>query len=103
MNPVVLELAQKIADDHGLTLRDVVTRFRRAGIQFRTETQRTYDTEARDENTLIGFSFEGFFYPYSDEDNRATLEKLVLEAYPRERKATVAPEAVAEVSETAKA
>lgn len=84
MNPAVLELAQKLADDHGLTIRDVVTRFRRAGLQFHTETTRTYDTRAHDENVLQGFSFEGFFYPYSDEENRATLERLVLTALPRE-------------------
>lgn len=80
MNTAVLEIAQQIADDHALTVRDVVSRFRRAGVQFRTETTRSFDTEPRDENILLGYSFEGYFYPYNDDDNKALLEKLVLEA-----------------------
>lgn len=83
MNTAVLEVAQKIAEDNSLSIKDVVARFRRAGVQFRTETTRTYENEAHDENVLLGYSFEGLFYPYSDEENRAMLEKLVLEAKPR--------------------
>ncbi|NDD27118.1 MAG: hypothetical protein EB084_02480 [Proteobacteria bacterium] len=84
MNAAILEVAQKIADGNDLSIRDVIARFRRAGVQFRTETTRSYDTSPQDENVLLGYSFEGFFYPYSEEENRALLEKLVLQARPRE-------------------
>lgn len=84
MNTAILEVAQKIADGHKLTLRDVVARFRRAGVQFRTETTRSFDNEPHDENILLGYAYEGYFYPYNEEENQTLLEKLVLEARPRE-------------------
>lgn len=93
MNTAILEIAQKIARDHALSLRDVVARFRRAGVQFRTETTRSFDNEPKDETVLLGYSFEGFFYPYTDEDNIALLEKLVLEARPRETRPAAPSEA----------
>ena len=86
MNPAVLDLAQKIADEHNLKLRDVLSRFRRAGLQFRTETVRAFDSAPRDEHTILGFAYDGYFYPYTDEANRQQLLKLVLAAAPEGRK-----------------
>jgi hypothetical protein len=101
VNAAVLEIAQKIAEEHSLKLREVVARFRRAGVQFRTETTRAFDNGPHDENVVLGYSFEGYFYPYTDEENRSLLEKLVLDAKPRDASKSTHAEKPAEAEKPA--
>lgn len=80
MNSAVTEIAQEIGDKHTITLRDVLGRFRRAGIEFRTETSYSYESSGKiEQNTILGFSFESLYYPFTEE-NRKVLEELVLKA-----------------------
>ncbi len=82
MNQVVLELAQNIADVHSLTLRDVIARFRKMGVEFRTETNHSFSGEPKEEQVLLGYAFQGLFYPYTDEENRSFLFSLVKDGPP---------------------
>lgn len=80
MNSAVVEVAQEIGDKHGLSLRDVVGRLRRAGIEFRSETNFNYEGSGKTEqNVILGFSHESLYYPFTVE-NRQVLEELVLKA-----------------------
>lgn len=82
MNLAVLEVAQAIADNHKLTLRDVIARFRKIGIEFRTETNHSFTGEPKEEQILLGYAYQGLFYPYNEEDNRKQLESLIADYRP---------------------
>ena len=91
MNQAVLEVAQAIADSHDLGLRDVMVRFRRAGVEFRTETKHSVLNDNKDEHVLLGYAYQGLYYPFTDE-NRVFLEGLVMSAKPPERPPQSRPE-----------
>jgi hypothetical protein len=78
MNLAILEVAQGIADTNKLTIRDVLSRFRKVGVEFRTETNHNFSGETREEQVLLGYAYQGLFYPYSEEENRKFLEGLIV-------------------------
>ncbi|MBM3464743.1 MAG: hypothetical protein FJX76_21810 [Armatimonadetes bacterium] len=78
MNSAVLEVATNIAESNNIPLRDVITRFRKVGIEFRTETNHSFTGEPKEEQVLLGYAYQGLFYPYTEEENRKMLEGLVV-------------------------
>ena len=81
MNIAVIEIAQAIADGNQLTLREVIARFRRVGVEFRTESNQSVLGDHKSEHVLLGYAYQGFYYPYTDE-NKELLEKLIREFTP---------------------
>lgn len=78
MNSAVLEVAQAIAEGNQLTIREVVARFRRVGVEFRTESNPSVLSDQKGEQVLLGYAYQGFFYPYTDE-NKVFLEGLIVD------------------------
>jgi hypothetical protein len=76
MNSAVLEVAQSIADGHSLSVREVVARFRKVGVEFRTESNPSVLSDHKGEQVLLGYAYQGFFYPYTDE-NKSFLDNLI--------------------------
>ena len=87
MNLAVLEVVQRISDTHQLKVRDVTNRLRKLRIEFRTETYQS--GEQLDSPVLLGFSYQGFFFAWSDEASPRLLEHLLLEGA-LEREAVIA-------------
>lgn len=77
MNLAVLEAVQRIADTHKLKVRDLTNRLRKLRIEFRTESYQ--GGEPLETPLLVGFSYDGFFFPTTEEVNQNLLERLLLE------------------------
>jgi len=93
VNSAVLEVLEVIAQHQKLALRDVISRTRKAGVEFRTETNHSFTGEPKEDLVLLGYAYQGLFYPWTDEGNRKLLPGLVMgTATPADRVVEKAPE-----------
>ena len=77
MNLAVLEVVQRISDTNQLKVRDVTNRLRKLRIEFRTESYQ--GGEQLDAPLLLGFSYQGFFFAWTDETSPRLLERLLVD------------------------
>ena len=95
MNSAVLEVAQSIGVRHSLNLREVIARFRRVGLEFRTETNHTFEDNLKlEEQVLLGYSYEGFYHPVTEENLRI-LEDVVVSSFQASKEAQQAKDLAA--------
>lgn len=92
MNSAVLEVLEVIADHNKLSVRDIISRTRKAGIEFRTETNHSFTGEPKEDLVLLGYAYQGFFYNWTDEGNKKLLPGLVMGTATPEKPPEIVPE-----------